>query len=117
MYVEYKAVSGVFKNIENIDPPPPLHPASVSSSRTKRWGVQTRRAVRGRGSIFWKTPDIGLASYNIISLRSELTLLCETVRQRTRAGPFKYLDKYKLRNKPECSETVTYLGLKKRAGY
>jgi hypothetical protein len=45
--VEYRAVSGVF---QNIDPPHPLHPASVSSHR--------------------KTPDIGLASYSIISLRS-----------------------------------------------
>ncbi len=40
-YVEYRAVPGVF---QNIDPPyPPLHPASVSSPRTKgalagRWG-------------------------------------------------------------------------------
>jgi hypothetical protein len=65
-YVEYRAVSGVF---QNIDPPPPLHPASVSSPRTKGGGVHTRRAVRGWGSIFWKTPDIGLASYSIISLR------------------------------------------------
>ncbi len=30
-YVEYRTVSGVFKNI---DPPPLLHPASVSSPRT-----------------------------------------------------------------------------------
>jgi hypothetical protein len=34
-YVEYRAVSGVF---QNIDPPPPLHPASVSSPRTKGGG-------------------------------------------------------------------------------
>jgi hypothetical protein len=60
--VEYRAVSGVF---QNIDPPPPLHPASVSSPRTKG----TRRAVRGWGSIFSKTPDIGLVSYSIIPLR------------------------------------------------
>ncbi len=38
-YVEYRAVSGVF---QNIDPstPSPLHPASVSSPRTKG-GVYT----------------------------------------------------------------------------
>jgi hypothetical protein len=68
-YVKYRAVSGVF---QNIDPPPPLPPASVSYPRTKggNGGVHTRRAVReGRGSIFWKTPYIGLASYSIISLR------------------------------------------------
>ncbi len=68
-YLEYRAVSGVF---QNIDPPPPpyIQPASVSSPRTKGGGVPTRRAVRGWGSIFWKTPDIGLASYSIIPLRS-----------------------------------------------
>ncbi len=65
---EYRAVSGVFRTI---DPPPPLHPASVSSPRPKGVGVHTRRAVRGwgGGSIFRKTPDIGLASYIIIPLR------------------------------------------------
>ncbi len=47
MYVEYRAVSGVF---QNIDPPP--HPLS------------TQR--RGGG---WKTPDIGLASNSMIPLR------------------------------------------------
>ncbi len=41
-YVEYRAVSGVF---QNIDPPSPFHQASVSSPRTAgRWG--------GGGSIF-----------------------------------------------------------------
>jgi hypothetical protein len=57
-YKEYRAVSGVFQTIER-----------VSSPRTKGGGVHARRAVRGWGSIFWKTPDIGLASYNIIPLR------------------------------------------------
>jgi hypothetical protein len=71
IYVEYRAVSGVFRTI---DPPPPLSLASVSSPRTKGGVVQTRRAVRGwGGSIFRKTPDIGLASYNIIPLRKELS--------------------------------------------
>ncbi len=46
IYVEYRSVSGVFQNID-----PPLHPASVSSPRTKGGGegytVHTRRAVRG----------------------------------------------------------------------
>ncbi len=53
-------------------PSPNFHPASVSSPRTLGGGggIHTRRAVRGvGGSIFWKTPDIGLASYSIISLR------------------------------------------------
>ncbi len=67
-YVEYRPVSGVFPNI---DPPPPLHPASVSSPRTKGGGGGYTLARRwgGGGSIFWKTPDIGLASYRIISQR------------------------------------------------
>ncbi len=34
-YVEYRAVSGVF---QNIDPPPPLHPASMSSPAPKAGG-------------------------------------------------------------------------------
>ncbi len=46
-----------------------LHPASVSSPRTKGGGVRTRRPAMGWGSIFWKAPDIGLASYSIIPLR------------------------------------------------
>ncbi len=62
--IEHRAVSGV---LQTTDPPPPLHPATVS----KRRGVHTCRAVRGEGggSIFWKTPAIGLASYSIIPLR------------------------------------------------
>jgi hypothetical protein len=48
---------------QNIDPPPPFHPASVSSPR-----ILAGRGGGG-GSIFLKTPDIGLASYSIISLR------------------------------------------------
>jgi hypothetical protein len=38
-YVEYRAVSRVFKNI---DPHPPLHPASVSSPRTKGGGYTSQ---------------------------------------------------------------------------
>jgi hypothetical protein len=54
-------VSGVFLTI---DPPPPLHPASVSSPAPKAGDTHSP----GGGSIFRKTPDIGLAS--IIPLRS-----------------------------------------------
>jgi hypothetical protein len=69
-YVKYRAVSGVFQNIENIDPPPPLHPASVSSPRTKGGGVH--RAVRGVGVNILEDARhrIGLLQYSIISLRS-----------------------------------------------
>ena len=71
-YIEYRAVSGIFRTI---DPPPPFRPASVPFPRTKGGGVHSRRAVRGLGgrggSIFGKTPEIGLASYSIIPLRRE----------------------------------------------
>jgi hypothetical protein len=62
-YVEYRAVSGVF---QNVDPPPPLHPASVSSPRTKR-GIHTRRAVRGWGVNILEDARhrIGLLQYNL----------------------------------------------------
>jgi hypothetical protein len=79
-YVEYRAVSDVF---QNIDPPTLLHPASASSPHTKGGGVITRREVRGGGSIFWKTPDIGLASYRIIPLRvSQKNLYLPKIRTR-----------------------------------
>ncbi len=65
MYIEYGAVSGVFRTI---DPPPPLPLAIVSSPRTKGGGYTLAGRCGGGGSIFWKTPDIGLASY-IIPLR------------------------------------------------
>ncbi len=58
-YIEYRAVSGVFRTID---------PASVSSTAHSPGG-------KGGGrSIFRKTPDIGLASYSIIPLR--IFLLC-----------------------------------------
>ncbi len=71
-YTEFRAMSGVFRTI---DPPPPLHPASVSFPRTKgRGGGYTLAGRWGGGRlIFRKTPDIGLASYSIIPLRFVLT--------------------------------------------
>jgi hypothetical protein len=59
-YVEYRAVSGVF---QNIDPPPPSPHSECVLPPAPKAGGHTRRAVRGWWSIFWKTPDIGLASY------------------------------------------------------
>jgi hypothetical protein len=45
--IEYRAVSGVFRTI---DPPPPLHPASVSSSPTKGGeGIGVYGLTDGRG--------------------------------------------------------------------
>ncbi len=68
-YVEYRAVSDVF---QNIDPPPPSSPSEcVLPPPHQRRGLHTRRAVRGMGaiggSVFLKTPAIGLASYNNLS--------------------------------------------------
>jgi hypothetical protein len=49
---------------QNIDPPPPSPPGECVLPPQQR-GVHTRRAERGLGpSIFWKTRDIGLASYS-----------------------------------------------------
>jgi hypothetical protein len=63
-YVEYRAVSGVFQNIDH-------HPASVSSPAPK---LHTRRAVRGVGVNILEDVDIGLAFYSIISVRLPTTL-------------------------------------------
>jgi hypothetical protein len=62
-YIEYRAVSGVFPTI---DPPPPLHPASVSSPAPKAGEVHTRRAVRGWGVNISEDARhlIGLLQYN-----------------------------------------------------
>ncbi len=64
-YIEYRAVSGVFRTI---DPPPPLHPASVSSPRTKgggytlagRWGGGGEGVNISEDARHW----IGLLQYN-----------------------------------------------------
>jgi hypothetical protein len=67
-YVEYRAVSDVFQYID----PHPLSTQRVCPPPAP-WGgggVHTRRAVRGWGSIFWKTPGIRLACNSLIPLRS-----------------------------------------------
>ncbi len=68
-----------------LTPNPPLHPASVSSPRTKGGGYTLAGRWGGGGSIFWKTPDIGLASYSLIPLRGQQTF---TVQQ------FNFLTQY-----------------------
>jgi hypothetical protein len=73
MYVEYRAVSGVFPILKHL-PPIPLSTQRVCPTPAPNAGGtrHARQGVRGWGSIFWKTPDIGLASYSIISLRCTL---------------------------------------------
>jgi hypothetical protein len=44
-YIEYRAVPGVLRTI---DPPSPLHPASVSSPFPKGWGYSTH-SLGGEG--------------------------------------------------------------------
>ncbi len=65
-YVEYRAVSGVF---QNIDPPPPSPPSEcVLPPHQRRWGVHTRRAVRGVGGQYFGRRQryrIGLLQYNL----------------------------------------------------
>jgi hypothetical protein len=48
---------------QNIDPPAPSPPASLSSP-TKAGGTHSPGGEGGGGSIFWKTRDIGLPSYS-----------------------------------------------------
>jgi len=51
-------------------PPPPLSTQRVCPSpEPKAGGYTLAGRWGGGGSIFWKTPDIGLASYSIISPR------------------------------------------------
>jgi hypothetical protein len=65
--VVYRAVSGVFRTI---GPPPPLHPVSVPSPAPKAGAEYT---LNGR-LILRKTPNIGLASYIIIPLRTNVSV-------------------------------------------
>ncbi len=63
-------VQGSVSVFRTINPPPPLHPVSVSSPRTEGGGVHYTLAGPwgGGGSILRKTPDIGWASCSIIPL-------------------------------------------------
>ncbi len=65
-YVEYRAASGVF---QNIDPPPPSPPSECVLPPHQRRGVHTRRAVGGWGGGVNILEDarhwIGLLRYNL----------------------------------------------------
>ncbi len=62
-----------------LTPHPPLRPASLSSPRNKGGGyTQSPGGERDRGSIFWKTREIGLPSY------SKICTLCSTTFNRGR---------------------------------
>jgi hypothetical protein len=69
-YTEHRAVSGVFRTT-NYWPPVP-HPLSTQRVCPTPAPKAGRYTLAGRwgggGSIFRKTPDIGLASYSIIPL-------------------------------------------------
>jgi hypothetical protein len=66
-YVEYRALSGVFQNIDPSGPTPFPPSECVLPPHQRR--THSPGGERGGGSIFWKKPDIGLASYSIIALR------------------------------------------------
>ena len=72
-YVEYRAGFGVF---QNIDSPPPSPPSEcVRPPHQRRGGTHSPGGDGGGGSIFWKTPAIGLASYNNLSTLYNISLL------------------------------------------
>jgi hypothetical protein len=56
-------MSLVFQNIDP-RPPPPLRPASVYPPPLLGGRTHLPGGEGGRGSIFWKTRDIGLTSYS-----------------------------------------------------
>ncbi len=65
-YVEYRAVSDAFQNID----PHPLSTQRVCPSLAPKAGGTHSPGGEGVGGpIFWKTPDIGLASYSKFTLR------------------------------------------------
>ncbi len=64
----YTVQSSVWR-LPNYGPSTPSPPSECVLPPHKGGGIHTRRAVRGGGSIFRKTPDNGLASYSIIPLR------------------------------------------------
>ncbi len=69
----YRVQSSAWR-LPNYWPPTPSPPSEcVLPPHQRRGGGNTRRAVRGGGSILRKTPDIGLASYSIIPLRGPVS--------------------------------------------
>ncbi len=54
---------------QTIDPHPLSTQRVCPPHASHAGGVHTRQGVRGGGSIFRKTPDLGLTSYSIIPLR------------------------------------------------
>jgi hypothetical protein len=64
-YVEYRAVSGVFQNID----PHPLSTQRVCPPRIKGGGYTLSGRWRVNSLVVWKTPDIGLTSYSLIPLQ------------------------------------------------
>ncbi len=59
-----------------LTPHPPLRPASLSSPATKAGDTHSPGGEGDRGSIFWKTREIGLPSY---SKKSTLCLYLPTI--------------------------------------
>ncbi len=88
----YRVQSNVWR-LPNFWPPPSLHPASVSSPRTKGGRVHTRRAVRGQYFGRRQTLDWPL-TYSIIPLRflgteiQRISTVSRQTRRHTRFPPY-----------------------------
>jgi hypothetical protein len=65
-YLHIQCTDQCLASSKLLTPPPPFHPASVSSPRTKGGGMHTRRAVRGWGVNSFEDARhwIGLLQYN-----------------------------------------------------
>ncbi len=74
-HVEYRTVSGVLQNIDSPTPCPPSECVLPPHHKAGRGGGGSH-SPGGEGDgglIFWKKPDIELASYSIIPLRDRLS--------------------------------------------
>jgi hypothetical protein len=77
-YLHILSTEQCLASSELLIPPPPLPLASVSFPRTKGGGREGTHSPGGEGvggSIFRKKPDIRLASYSIIPLRSAMSCI------------------------------------------
>jgi hypothetical protein len=87
----YKSTEQCQASSELLTPPPPLHPTSVSSPRTKGggWGVHTRQAMRG----WWVNSSedarhrVELLKYNPSTLHSQSRQSTRLFHQLSELGP------------------------------
>ncbi len=96
-------------------PPTPSPPSECVLPPPQRQGGRrvhyTLAERRGGGSIFWKTPDIGLASYSLIPLRFKPSVLIQP-----NAYDYTVQLKLSVKNKPACTSTYDNKQLQKAGG-